>query len=73
MEMIKNVVNAAKRKAEESRKAKALTERYRKEQALKNKIKSAPATKKPALGSKPKTHDNIFEAIKTRRDLPSKY
>ncbi len=72
MESIKKVVDAAKKRLAEDKRTKELASTWRKEQAMKEKIAKAPS-KKPTLGQKPKTHGNLFEAIKSRRDLPLKY
>lgn len=72
MESIKKIVEYAKKRSVENKRAKELASKWRAEQEMKKKIASAPA-KKPTLGSKPKTHGNLIEAIKARRDLPSKY
>jgi hypothetical protein len=74
MELIKNVVNAAKKKSAENKRTKELANTWKKEQAMKKKIATAPApAKKPTLGQKPKTHGTLIEAIKSRKDIALKY
>lgn len=65
MELIKNVVNAAKRKAAEQKKMKADAARYVAEKKLKEKIATAPAKKDvPSLG-------NTISAVKKRNKMLS--
>ena len=68
MELIKNVVNAAKRKAAEQKKMKADATRYVAEKKLKEKIANTPAPSKkkdvPSLG-------NTISAVKKRNKMLS--
>lgn len=68
MELIKNVVNAAKRKSAENKRAKELAAKYQAEKKIKEKIANAPApTKKknvPSLG-------NTISAVKKRNKILS--
>jgi len=79
MELIKNVVNAAKKKSAENKRTKELASTWKREQAMKKKIATAPApakktpVQKPTLGQKPKTHGTLIEAIKSRKDIALKY
>jgi hypothetical protein len=56
-----------------------LANTWKKEQAMKKKIATAPApakktpVQKPTLGQKPKTHGTLIEAIKSRKDIALKY
>lgn len=70
MESIKKVITYAKKKAQERKNMYAMADKWKKEQAMKKKI--LESEKKTTLGSKPKTHGNLFEAIKHRKNLPLK-
>lgn len=65
MELIKNVVNAAKRKSAENKKSKELAARYQAEKKLKEKIATATSKKDvPSLG-------NTISVVKKRNKMLS--